>query len=148
MNLKKVMTKDSILPELTAGSKEDVIRQMVDFLADSGKLLNRDAAFRAVLNREAKMSTGMQQGIAIPHGKTDSVDSLIVAVAINRAGIDFDAMDGNPCHIFIMTLSPASRTGPHIQFLAEISKVLGDAALREQLIAAAGPDEILALLTI
>jgi len=147
MNLKKVLMRDSILPELTAGSKEDVIGQMVGFLSDSGKITDRDAALKAVLDREAKMSTGMQHGIAIPHGKTDSVDGLIVAVGISREGIDFDAMDEQPSHIFIMTLSPENRTGPHIQFLAEISKVLSDDALRDRLVAAAGPNEILGLLT-
>ncbi len=147
MNLKKVLAKDCILPELTADSKENVIRQMVGFLADSGKITDREAALKAVLDREAKMSTGMQHGIAIPHGKTDSVDHLIVAVAINRDGIDFNAMDEQPSHIFIMTLSPVNRSGPHIQFLAEISKVLSRPELRDQLVATSDPDRILALLT-
>ncbi len=147
MNLKKVLMRDSILPALAAGSKEDVIEQMIGFLTDSRKITDRDAALKAVLDREAKMSTGMQHGVAIPHGKTDSVDSLIVAVGINREGIDFDAMDEQPSTIFIMTLSPANRTGPHIQFLAEISKVLNNETLREHLVAASDPNEILALLT-
>jgi fructose-specific phosphotransferase system IIA component len=147
MNLKKLLTKESIIPELQSGSKEDVIRQMVNALADTGKISDRDIALQAVLDREAKMSTGMQNGIAIPHGKTDSVDGLLVAIAISKEGIDFAAMDEQPCHIFIMTLSPQNRVGPHIQFLAEISKLLGQPGLREQLIAANGTDQILALLT-
>ena len=147
MNLKKVLTPDSILPEITTGSKEDVIRQMIDFLADSGKITDREAALKAVLDRESKMSTGMQNGIAIPHGKTDSVDRLIVAVGISREDIDFAALDEKPSRIFIMTLSPANRTGPHIQFLAEISKVLGRPELRDQLVAASSPNQILTLLT-
>ena len=147
MNLKKVLAPDSILPEITTGSKEDVIRQMVDFLADSGKLTDCAAALKAVLDREAKMSTGMQHGIAIPHGKTDSVDELVVAIGVSRTGIDFAAMDEQPSHIFIMTLSPENRTGPHIQFLAEISKVLGQPELRDKLVMANDADQILALLT-
>jgi len=93
------------------------------------------------------MSTGMQNGIAIPHGKTDAVDQLIAGVGIHRAGVDFACMDGKPAHIFIMTLSPENRAGPHIQFLAEISKVLSRPELRENLLNAATADEILNLLT-
>lgn len=147
MNLKKVLATDSILPDLQADSKPAVLEELVDFLARSGKITDRDGALQAVLARESKMSTGMQNGIAIPHGKTDAVDQLLAAVAIKRDGVDFDALDGQPCKIFIMTLSPEHRTGPHIQFLAEISKLLGDEAMREKLIAAQNANEILSLLT-
>jgi len=147
MNLKKQLTKESILPNLQPGSKEDVIRQLVDFLTDSGKITDRDAALEAVLAREEKMSTGMQNGIAIPHGKSDSVDRLVVAVAVCREGTDFDAMDGKPAQIFITTLSPANRVGPHIQFLAEISKVLSRPELSAQVVEAGTTEEIIALLT-
>lgn len=147
MNLKKVLTREIILPELTAGTKEGVIKEMVAFLVSAGKLTGRTAAEQAILAREAKMSTGMQNGIAIPHGKTDAVSQLVVAVGIHRAGLDFDAMDKKPSHLFIMTLSPENRSGPHIQFLAEISKLLSCPELRNKLLHAATADEILNLLT-
>lgn len=147
MNLKKVLTKDSILPVLEAGTKAEVIEELIDFLFKNGKIRNREEALQAVLAREQKMSTGMQNGIAIPHGKTDSVDQLEAVVAIKPGGLDFDALDGQPCTIFIMTLSPENRTGPHIQFLAEISKLLGNEELRTKLSAAQSADEILTLLT-
>jgi len=79
------------------------------------------------------MSTGMNNGVAIPHGKTDSVDQLVVAVGLKSSGIDFDSVDRKPSDIFIMTISPASRSGPHIQFLAEVSKVLRDEDSRRRL---------------
>ena len=147
MNLKKLLTHDSILAKITANTKQGVVEELVDFLVNTGKISDRDAALQAVLDREEKMSTGMQNGIAIPHGKTDSVSQLTVIIAIHHAGMDFDAMDGKPCHIFIMTLSPENRAGPHIQFLAEISKLLGQEELRNQLIQASTADEILRLLT-
>ncbi|HKL22316.1 MAG TPA: PTS sugar transporter subunit IIA, partial [Tichowtungia sp.] len=133
MNLKKVLSKDTVLPTLRAETKTDAIEELVDFLVKTHRISDRKTALQAVLDREAKMSTGMQNGIAIPHGKTDAVNELLVAIAIKKGGIDFDAMDGQPCTIFIMTLSPENRTGPHIQFLAEISKLLGSANLREKL---------------
>lgn len=147
MNLKKLLTKESILPNVEAGTKEAVIQELVDFLAKTNQISDRDTALQAVLDRESKMSTGMQNGIAIPHGKTDAVDQLYVAIGIKREGIDFDAMDGQPCSIFILTLSPERRAGPHIQFLAEISKVLGKEDLRTKLVDAKSSDEILNLLT-
>jgi fructose-specific phosphotransferase system IIA component len=147
MNLKKILTKDSILPELKADTKRGVIEEMAAFMVSAGQFTNRAAVVQALLAREEKMSTGMQHGIAIPHGKTDAVEQLVAAVAIHRAGVDFAAMDGKPSHIFIITLSPENRAGPHIQFLAEISKVLSRPELREKLLKAATTDEILNLLT-
>jgi PTS system nitrogen regulatory IIA component len=147
MNLKKVLTRDCILPELHAGTKHEVIEEMVAGLLFAGKIKDKESAIKAITTREAKMSTGMQNGIAIPHGRTNSVDQLVVAIGIHRDGVDFDAMDQKPCHIFIVTLSPENRTGPHIQFLAEISKLLSKPGLREKLIAAPCADDILKLLT-
>ncbi len=147
MNLKKILTRDAMLPELAADTKRGVIEEMIGFLADAGQLPDRKAALQAVLEREDKMSTGMQNGIAIPHGKTDTVAGLVVAVARSRHDIDFESMDGHPARLFIMTVSPVNRTGPHIQFLAEISKILTDADLREKLLAAETADEMLSVLT-
>lgn len=147
MNLKKILTKGSILPELKADTKKGVIEEMIGLMVSAEQFSGKTAAIQAVLAREEKMSTGMQNGIAIPHGKTDAVNQLVAAVGIHRAGVDFEAMDGNPSHIFILTLSPENRTGPHIQFLAEISRVLSRPGLREKLLTAASADEILTLLT-
>lgn len=147
MNLRKSLSRETMLPDLKADTKRGVIEEMVGFLADAGQLSDRDSALQAVLEREEKMSTGMQNGIAIPHGKTETVDRLVVAVARSRHDIDFESMDGNPARLFIMTLSPVNRTGPHMQFLAEISKVLTDETLRERLLAAGTADDMLAVLT-
>lgn len=147
MNLRKILTKDSILPELKADTKKGVIEEMIDAMVAAGKFTGRMEAVQAVLAREEKMSTGMQNGIAIPHGKTDAVDQLVAAIGIHRAGVDFAAMDGKPSHIFIITLSPENRAGPHIQFLAEISKVLSHPELRRKIMDTSSPGELLSLLT-
>lgn len=147
MNLKKILTRDAILPELKADTKKGVIEEMIGLMVFAGKLSAKTAAVQAVLAREEKMSTGMQNGIAIPHGKTDAVDQLVVAIGVHRTGIDFASMDGKPAHIFILTLSPENRAGPHIQFLAEISRVLSRPELREKLLTATTAEEILGLLT-
>lgn len=146
MNLKKPLTEETICLDLKGTTKENILAEMVDLLMASGHIRDRDAVLKAVLEREKRMSTGMQNGIAIPHGKTDSVDGLIAALGIKRGGIDFGALDGQFSNIFVMTVSPDSRTGPHIQFLAEISRPLNDAAVRTKLLAATSREEVLHLL--
>jgi PTS system nitrogen regulatory IIA component len=147
MNLKKLLSKEFILPDLKADAKRGVIEEMVAQMAVAANFADQTAAVQAVLAREERMSTGMQNGIAIPHGKTDAVNQLIAAIGIHRSGVEFNAMDGKPSQIFILTLSPENRAGPHIQFLAEISKLLSRPGLREKLLSAASADDILQLLT-
>jgi fructose-specific phosphotransferase system IIA component len=147
MNLRKLLSEDSIILDLKSTAKEDIIREMIDFLAVRGRIKDREAALKAVLDRELKMSTGMQHGIAIPHGKSDSVDKLVTALALKKAGVDFGSMDGKPSQIFIMTISSISRTGPHIQFLSEISQVLNDPEKREALLKAETTSQVIDVLT-
>ncbi|HOE01438.1 MAG TPA: PTS sugar transporter subunit IIA [Kiritimatiellia bacterium] len=146
MNLKKTLTAETISLNLQGTTKDAVLAELVDLLMASGHIRDRDAVLKAVQEREKRMSTGMQNGIAIPHGKSDSVDCLVAALGIKRSGVDFGALDGQPSVIFVMTVSPDSRTGPHIQFLAEISRPLNDPAVRAKLLAATTPDEVLHLL--
>lgn len=149
MNLRKVLAADTISLALKSDTKEGIIEEMIDLLMAAGKirdLKDRKEALRVVLERERKMSTGMQNGIAIPHGKTDRVDTLVAAVALKKEGVDFGSLDGQPSRIFVMTLSPDTRTGPHIQFLAEISRQLSDAGVREKVLAAERPEDVLQIL--
>ena len=147
MNLKKVLSLDTVWVDLKADSKQGIIEEMVDRLMAAGKIKDREAVLQAVVEREEKMSTGMQNGVAIPHGKTDAVKSLVAAIGLNKAGVNFDSMDGLPCTIFIMTLSPIKRRGPHMQFLAEVSRLIGQSAEREKLLACKTHTDIYELLT-
>ena len=143
MNLRKTLSKETILLDLKNTDEGGIIEEMIDFLTASGKIKEKKEALKAVIDRERKMSTGMQNGIAIPHGKTDMVDTLIAAIALKKGGADFGSLDGQPSRIFVMTLSPDTRTGPHIQFLAEISRQLNDPIVREKILNATKPEEIL-----
>ena len=143
---KKPLTVETISLDLRGNDKEEILAEMVDLLAASGHIRDKEAVLKAVTDREKRMSTGMQNGIAIPHGKTDSVDCLIAALGIKREGIDFGALDGQPSTIFVMTVSPDSRTGPHIQFLAEVSRPLNDASIRAKILSASSREEVLRLL--
>ena len=147
MNLKKVLSPDTVWVDLKADTKNGIIEEMIDRLVAAGKVKDREGALKAVLDREAKMSTGMQNGVAIPHGKSKCIKSLVAAIGLNKAGVNFDSMDGSPSTIFIMTLSPANRTGPHIQFLAEVSRLISQPAEREKLLAARTHADIYEILT-
>lgn len=147
MNLKKLLSEDTVILELKGTTKDAIIQEMIDLLVARGRIKDREAALKAVMEREQKMSTGMQHGIAIPHGKTDSVDKLVTAMALKKEGVDFGSMDGKPSTIFIMTISSVSRTGPHIQFLSEISQVLNDPEKRERILLAQSTSEVMDILT-
>jgi PTS system nitrogen regulatory IIA component len=148
MNLRKVLNKNVAELELQGSSKQEIIENLLDILVKSGKVKDRAVALEALLEREAKMSTGIQQGIAIPHCKTDSVDELLACVGIVKNGVDFEALDGIPSKIFIMTLSPLTRTGPHVQFLAEISRVLTNESMRDKLINVGSKEELISLIVL
>lgn len=145
MNLKKVLSPEDIIISLEASSKEEVIKEMVDHLYKRGKIGDREAALRAILEREKKMSTGLEKGVALPHGKCEAVKELVAAIALKQEGVDFDSIDGQPAQIFIMTLSPLNRSGPHIQFLAEVTRLLKSKEKREKILQASSQEEVLEL---
>jgi mannitol/fructose-specific phosphotransferase system IIA component (Ntr-type) len=118
---------------------------MVDLLDRREKLVSREQALQDVLAREKTMSTGMQHGIALPHGKTDGVTEICAAVGISREGVDFDSIDGEKSKIFIMVLSPRTSSGPHVQFLANVGSVLKNEEIREKLVVADTLDEVVLL---
>ena len=147
MNLKTVLTTETISLHLKGSTKEEIINELLDILAAAGKIEDRNAAFAAIMEREQKMSTGMKHGIAIPHGKSSSVRDLAACIGISDKPVDFDALDHEPCRIFIMTLSPVEKTGPHLQFLAEISLLFKSAEKRQEILNAETAENILKILS-
>lgn len=147
MNIRKAITKEALSLSLNARDKNGIIEELVDLLDHSGRIADRKAVLKCVLEREKKMSTGMHNGLAIPHGKTDTVEGLVASVGLIPEGVDFQCMDQQPAKIFILTVSPANRAGPHIQFLAEISRLLNRADVRKRIVEADSLDELHALLT-
>ncbi len=146
MDLKSILGRDSVALHLKGTSKEELIDELLAVAEKSGKIRDMAAARKAVLERERRMSTGMKHGIAIPHGKTDAVKDLVACIGISDQAVEFDALDRQPCRIFIMTLSPADKTGPHLQFLAEVSLLFRSEEKRAAILAAATADEVLKVL--
>jgi fructose PTS system EIIBC or EIIC component len=146
MNLKTVINTDTIELHLKGSTKKEIINELLDILVRTGKIKDKGAALAAVMDREEKMSTGMKHGIAIPHGKCASSEDLVACIGISEKPVDFDSLDKQPCRIFIMTLSPVEKTGPHLQFLAEVSLLFKSAEKREEIIKAKTPEEVLEIL--
>jgi PTS system nitrogen regulatory IIA component len=146
MNLKTVLTAETINLHLKGSTKNEIINELLDILVSAEKIPNRDAALSAVMDREQKMSTGMKHGIAIPHGKSNTIQDLVACVGISEKPVDFDSLDHEPCRIFIMTLSPVEKTGPHLQFLAEISQLFKSAGKRQEILAADTPEALIKIL--
>jgi mannitol/fructose-specific phosphotransferase system IIA component (Ntr-type) len=145
-DLLSLIAADCITLNLRGETKEAVIAELVDLLSVRKKLLDRDMVLTDVMNREALMSTGMERGIALPHGKSNGVKDTVVAVGIKREGVPFDSMDGQPSRIFILEVSPKN-TGPHVQFLSAIGAKLKDEETCQALIDAVSVMQVVELLT-
>jgi Kef-type K+ transport system membrane component KefB/mannitol/fructose-specific phosphotransferase system IIA component (Ntr-type) len=125
-NLSEYLTTDVLIPYLTGTTKDAIIDELLDILNDRKLIKKFELARQAVYDREASMSTGIQYGIAIPHGRTDAVDRLVCSIGLKPEGVDFNAIDGQVSRIFVMTLSPQSASAPHMQFMSMVSQALDE----------------------
>jgi fructose-specific phosphotransferase system IIA component len=146
MILTQILQPDCVKVPVESKTKEAVITELVDLLDAKGLLSKRDAALEAVLTRERTRSTGTGAGIAIPHGKCDAVKQLVMAIGIAREPIEFGSIDGKPVTILILLVSPVDKTGPHIQALAQISRLMLDEEFKQKLANSASADEVYTLL--
>jgi fructose-specific phosphotransferase system IIA component len=147
MNLTRILQVGCVRVPLEGQDKNAVITELVDLLNDSGLLLDRDVALEAVFTREQTRSTGIGSAIAIPHGKCKAVKQLVMAMGIAAEPIDFASVDGKPVAIVILLVSPVDQTGPHIQALASISRLMLDESFRKELENADSAEQLYELLT-
>jgi len=147
MNLTQVLRPTCVKVPLESKDKESVIRELVDLLDSNGLLLDKDNVLEAVLMREQTRSTGIGSGIAIPHGKCKAVKELEMAIGKAAEPIDFESVDGKPVKIVILLVSPIDQTGPHIQALAKISRLMLDQPFKEALEQAQSSQELYELLS-
>lgn len=148
MRLGDVLRENQIVCGLSAASKGEAIAQLIDLLVTSGSLPAslRDVALKAVLVREESLSTGMEHGIAIPHGSVDALDDMVCALGISPAGIEFASLDGLPAHLVILIVIPRKRFSRHVRTLAGIARLLNHARMRDRLKAAATPAEAMRII--
>jgi len=134
MRLIDYITPEHVKLGLKGDTKEDVIEELVSLLVDTSDVTDADAIFEAVMSREREGSTGLEKGVAIPHAKSDAVKSLSIVVGISREGIDFASQDGRPAHLFFLMVAPTSESGPHVQAIAKIVKMIKLDKFRKKLV--------------
>ena len=126
MKIAEVLDKRAIKIGMSAVTKEDSLKELVGILAQVEDIGDQKSIVKGLIERESLGSTGIGQGIAIPHGKTDKVKRLIAVLGISKTGVNFDALDGEPVYIFFLLVAPKSTPGPHLKALAQISRLLRD----------------------
>lgn len=145
MNISGFITADFIKAGLESDDKDELFEEMIDVLVRN-RGFDREALLSAVRDREAKMSTGIGQNIAIPHGKTDAVDGLCGVIGTSRSGIDYESLDDEPVHIVFLLLAPFDSSGPHIKALQRIAVLLKDRGFYKRLVDAGSAQELYQIL--
>ncbi|KPK42323.1 MAG: PTS fructose transporter subunit IIA [Omnitrophica WOR_2 bacterium SM23_29] len=123
----------AVSANLQATDKEGAIKELVDLLYRAGSIKDKEKLLKILVSREALGSTGIGQGVGIPHGKCDGVKELVAAFGLSQKGVNFDSLDGEPVYIFFLLVAPEDSAGPHLKALARISRILKDKIFRETL---------------
>jgi PTS system nitrogen regulatory IIA component len=145
MMMSEFLSESPIKVRLEARNKVAAIEEMVDLLVSDHQisLANRGSVIEAVMKREQMISTGMEHGVAIPHGAVDSVDDIVAALGVSEEGLDFQSIDGRLTYIIILLILPANKFSSSVQAMAGISRVLTNARIRQSIREAKDADALL-----
>ncbi|HBT82268.1 MAG: PTS fructose transporter subunit IIA [Desulfuromonadales bacterium GWD2_61_12] len=146
MKISDLLESAAIAPDLRSTGKLEILSELATTLVKVEPGLSREEILRVLLERERLGSTGIGDGVAIPHGKLKQLDRLLIAFGRHRQGVDFDSMDGKPTHLFFLLVAPEDSVGIHLKALARISKLLKSPGVRQRLVAAGGSDDILTII--
>lgn len=146
MRIRDLLDESVVKVGLESADKEECFEEMIDLLVRSGRLTDRRGALEAIRQREEQGTTGIGSGIAVPHGKHPSITGLVAALGVSKSGMEFDAMDAAPVHLVFMLLARQDDPGPHIQALAEISRLLLLPGFHRKLSAAGTARELLEII--
>jgi PTS system nitrogen regulatory IIA component len=146
MKLTDILHEETVKADLAAERKKDVLEELCSLVAEK-EGLDAEPLLQVLLEREKLGSTGITDGIAIPHGKSNDIDKILVAFGRSKGGIDFDSMDEEPTYLFFLILAPMNSTTVHLKVLAKISRLLKDPVLRKELNEAKDSSAIYALIS-
>ncbi len=142
VRLSDILDPQRVQVPVAGQTKEQVIEELLDLLVRAGAITDRDEALRVILTRESTRTTGIGNGVAIPHGKCAGLGGVSVAIGICRSGVDFDSVDQAPVQLVVLLVSPVDQTGLHIQALARVSRLLSIDAFRRRLIQSASAQDV------
>jgi len=145
--LNELLTSERVRVPLRAESKQDLLRELVGLLHESGAVADAQGVLASVLQREEVLSTGVGSGVAIPHGKSGSVPELVMAAGVTRGPVDFDSLDGEPVRLVFLLVGPETAAGQHVKALSRISRLMRRDGFRERLLEARSAEDFMALLT-
>jgi fructose-specific phosphotransferase system IIA component len=146
MKLSKFCEEDLMTFDLQGQSKEDVIVELVDIAAQSNLVRDRDDLLAAVLEREKLVTTGVGYGVAFPHAKTRALKGIVIVFGRSEVGIDFEAMDKKPVHLFFLIAAPEDAIGAHLNVMARLSYIMKSEKNRERLMRAKTAGEVMLIL--
>lgn len=142
MKLSDIITEDSIISELAARDKKSVLEELAQTICNHAPTVDKSDLVRVLLEREKLGSTGIGEGVAIPHGKINSLSQPMISFGRSKHGLDFDSMDAQPAYLFFLLVAPDSSAGLHLKTLAKIARVLKSRAFRKKLMEAGTREEI------
>lgn len=144
MTLSEMIHEDVIKVGLRAATKWEAIEELVDLLIDAHELHENDRAevIEAVVARERSMSTGLEHGLAVPHGAVECVGTIVVSLGVSKTGIPFDTADGSPATLIALLVIPKGKFQRHVRSLAAIARLASSPQLRERIVAASTPAEV------
>lgn len=142
-----LLTLECINLNLKGQTKQEIIDEMVEILYQGGKLNDKEEYKKAILAREAQSSTGLEEGIAIPHAKTSAVKIPSIAFGLSKNGVDYESLDGEPSKLFFMIAAPANASDTHIEILSKLTTMLLDDEIREKLLEVRTEQEVIDILT-
>lgn len=146
MKLSDILDINNIIITLKADNKKKVIEELTEVIVDTGPSLNKDSLIKVLLERERLGSTGIGDGVAIPHGKFSGINDPIISFGRSTKGVDFEAMDGRPVSLFFLLVAPEDSASVHLKALAKIAKILKNNLLRKELLDARTKEEIYQLI--
>lgn len=146
MKISELLNPQAIVAELKASGKDAALAELTDALLVVAPSLRREDVLQVLQERERLGSTGIGDGVAIPHGKLKGMPELLLAFGRSRSGVDFESMDGQPAHLFFLLLAPEESVGVHLKTLARISKLLKDNEVRQQMLDATDAEHIYQLI--
>lgn len=147
MKITELLKKEFILEQLKAKSKQEVLAELAGVFVKGKIKFDSGAMLRVLMEREKLGSTGIGDGVAIPHGKLAGLDEILVAFGRSREGIAFEALDGKPVHLFFLLMAPENSAGQHLKALAKISRMLKDREFRKKLLETQMHDDLVRVIT-
>jgi PTS system nitrogen regulatory IIA component len=142
MRLSELLYEDSVIPDMKATDKTEVLEELVEALRKRLPSLDKNALVKVLLERERLGSTGIGDGIAIPHGKFHGVDQPIISFGRSLKGLDFESVDGEPAYLFFLLVAPENSASVHLKALARVAKILKNSTYRKTLMEAPGKKQL------